>query len=69
MFYLNTTGAFLHVMDTSHLIHIVCKHPNIVIQHPELLLGNLGDLDLNQLLKVAAGLDPSRPEVKAILQV
>ncbi|XP_052768315.1 uncharacterized protein LOC128208770 [Mya arenaria] len=60
-------GAFLHLLATPHLIHIFCERPQLVSQYPDLLLGNLSDLDSSQLLEVAEGLDPSRPLIRGLI--
>ncbi|WAR18296.1 UVR8-like protein [Mya arenaria] len=64
---LTEAGAFLHLLATPHLIHIFCERPQLVSQYPDLLLGNLSDLDSSQLLEVAEGLDPSRPLIRGLI--
>ena len=62
-FTFHPSGSFLQVLGTSHLVKVFAERPQLAAQYPDLLLGNLSDLDLSQLLQLAEVLDPSKPVV------
>ena len=47
---------------------IFCERPQLVAQHPDLLLGNLDVLDLGELLQLVEVLDPSMPVIRGFVQ-
>ncbi|XP_053407428.1 uncharacterized protein LOC123565052 isoform X2 [Mercenaria mercenaria] len=62
------SGAFLNLLDPKRLVKIFCERPQLVAQHPDLLLGNLSDLDLSALLQLVEVLDPSKPVIRGFVQ-
>lgn len=62
------SGAFLYLMDVERLVKIFCDRPQLVSQHPDLLLDNLCDLDLSALLQLVEVLDPSKPVIRGFVQ-
>ncbi|KAL4238144.1 hypothetical protein ACF0H5_002856 [Mactra antiquata] len=61
------SGAFLHLLDIRRLVKIFCERPQLITQHPDLLLDNLSDLDIDDLLRLADVLDPSKPIIRGYI--
>lgn len=68
-FFINKTlpGVYLHVLDRDHLVKVFLERPQLSAQYPDLLLGNLNDLDITHLVHLAEVLDPSKPVMRGFI--